>query len=62
MIGALLTIPFNVWIENIAVVWGILGDKNGFYVVKKDTKLKSGSEIDETEDCSLLRNAEISPC
>ncbi|VDD87844.1 unnamed protein product [Enterobius vermicularis] len=31
MIGALLTIPFNVWIENIAVVWGILGDKNGFY-------------------------------
>lgn len=35
----MLTIPFNVWIENIAVLWGMLGDKNGFYVVKKDVQL-----------------------
>uniref|UniRef100_A0A0M3HMN5 Beta-1,4-mannosyltransferase bre-3 n=2 Tax=Ascaris TaxID=6251 RepID=A0A0M3HMN5_ASCLU len=39
MAGAMLTIPFNVWIENIAVLWGMLGDKNGFYVVKKDVQL-----------------------
>ncbi|KHN87155.1 Beta-1,4-mannosyltransferase bre-3 [Toxocara canis] len=39
MVGAVLTIPFNVWIENIAVLWGMLSDKNGFYVVKKDVQL-----------------------
>ncbi|VDN06612.1 unnamed protein product [Thelazia callipaeda] len=36
MVGALLTIPFNICIENIAVIWGMLGNKNGFYVVKKE--------------------------
>jgi egghead protein (zeste-white 4 protein) len=33
--GALLTIPFNVIIENIAVIWGIAGEKHKFYVVDK---------------------------
>ncbi|VDK78299.1 unnamed protein product [Litomosoides sigmodontis] len=41
MVGALLTIPFNVCIENIAVIWGMLGNKNGFYVVKKDERMIS---------------------
>ncbi|MFH4980715.1 hypothetical protein AB6A40_007424 [Gnathostoma spinigerum] len=44
LFGALLTIPFNVWIENIAVVWGLLSDKNGFYVVKKDLQSLSCTE------------------
>jgi len=34
--GALLTIPFNVCIENVAVLLGLFGRKDGFYVVKKD--------------------------
>ncbi|VDK63878.1 unnamed protein product [Onchocerca ochengi] len=41
MVGALLTIPFNICIENIAVIWGMLGNKNGFYVVKKDERMIS---------------------
>lgn len=28
--------PFNIFIENIAVLLGLLGRKDGFYVVKKD--------------------------
>uniref|UniRef100_A0A914WTH8 Glycosyltransferase 2-like domain-containing protein n=1 Tax=Plectus sambesii TaxID=2011161 RepID=A0A914WTH8_9BILA len=35
-VGALLTIPFNIWIENLAVLWGMIGQKHQFYVVKKD--------------------------
>lgn len=42
MVGALLTIPFNICIENIAVIWGMLGNKNGFYVVKKDVVNSDG--------------------
>ncbi|XP_045492317.1 beta-1,4-mannosyltransferase egh [Colias croceus] len=36
--GALATIPFNIVIENIAVIWGILGKKHKFYVVDKEIK------------------------
>jgi egghead protein (zeste-white 4 protein) len=35
IIGALCTIPFVVVIENIAVIWGLFGDKKKFYVVNK---------------------------
>lgn len=35
VIGALCTIPFNVVIENIAVMWGCFGNKHSFYVVNK---------------------------
>lgn len=38
IIGALATIPINVIIENIAVIWGLFGKKHKFYVVKKDVK------------------------
>ncbi|NP_001229485.1 beta-1,4-mannosyltransferase egh isoform X1 [Apis mellifera] len=36
--GALLTIPFNLIIENVAVIWGLFGKKYKFYVVNKDYK------------------------
>jgi hypothetical protein len=35
-LGALLAIPFNVWIEILAVFWAIVGNKHQFYVVNKD--------------------------
>lgn len=37
VIGAVLVIPFNLIIENVAVVWGIFGKKHKFYVVNKNT-------------------------
>lgn len=37
--GALSTIPFNLIIENVAVIWGIFGNKHKFYVVNKEYKL-----------------------
>uniref|UniRef100_T1JBR4 Glycosyltransferase 2-like domain-containing protein n=1 Tax=Strigamia maritima TaxID=126957 RepID=T1JBR4_STRMM len=38
VIGALCTIPFNIIIENIAVMWGCFGNKYRFYVVNKEIK------------------------
>lgn len=35
LVGSLLTIPFNIIIENIAVIWGIFGKKHKFYIVQK---------------------------
>lgn len=37
--GALATIPINVCIENIAVVWGVIGKKHKFYIVNKEIKI-----------------------
>lgn len=37
VIGAVLVIPFNLIIENVAVIWGIFGKKHKFYVVNKNT-------------------------
>lgn len=36
ILGALCTIPVNVLIENVAVIWGLFGNKHTFYVVNKD--------------------------
>ncbi|XP_001601907.2 beta-1,4-mannosyltransferase egh [Nasonia vitripennis] len=36
--GALMTIPFNLIIENVAVIWGLFGKKHKFYVVNKEFK------------------------
>ena len=36
--GALATIPFNLIIENVAVIWGLFGKKHKFYVVSKEYK------------------------
>lgn len=36
--GALSTIPINIVIENIAVIWGVMGKKHKFYVVNKHIK------------------------
>lgn len=34
--GALCTIPVNVCIENVAVIWGLFGKKHKFYIVNKE--------------------------
>lgn len=36
ILGALATIPVNVVIENVAVVWGLIGKKHKFYIVNKE--------------------------
>ncbi|RZF38815.1 hypothetical protein LSTR_LSTR000518 [Laodelphax striatellus] len=36
--GALCTIPVNVLIENVAVIWGLFGNKHKFYIVNKDLR------------------------
>jgi egghead protein (zeste-white 4 protein) len=36
IIGALGTIPVNLVIENVAVIWGMLSNKHRFYVVQKE--------------------------
>ncbi|KAG5898628.1 hypothetical protein JTB14_021002 [Gonioctena quinquepunctata] len=36
VVGAVVVIPFNLIIENIAVIWGIFGKKHKFYVVNKN--------------------------
>lgn len=36
VLGALCTIPINIVIENVAVVWGLVGKKHKFYVVQKE--------------------------
>lgn len=37
-VGAVCTIPVNIIIENVAVVWGLFGKKHKFYVVQKDVQ------------------------
>ena len=36
-----VAIPLNIFVENVAVVWGLLGEKYKFYIVKKDLKLSA---------------------
>jgi len=38
ILGALSTIPVNVIIENVAVIWGLFGKKHKFYIVNKDVR------------------------
>ncbi|XP_046394026.1 beta-1,4-mannosyltransferase egh [Ischnura elegans] len=38
IVGALATVPFNVLIENWAVLWGLVGNKHRFYVVSKEIR------------------------
>ncbi|KAI8127833.1 beta-1,4-mannosyltransferase egh [Lucilia cuprina] len=38
VLGAVCTIPVNVVIENVAVIWGLVGKKHKFYVVQKDVR------------------------
>ncbi|KAL3096718.1 hypothetical protein niasHT_025146 [Heterodera trifolii] len=38
-LGAFVAIPFNVWIENVAVIMGMCSHKFEFYVVNKDTRV-----------------------
>lgn len=39
IIGAVATIPINIVIENVAVVWGLIGKKHKFYIVNKEIKI-----------------------
>ncbi|KAE9551613.1 hypothetical protein FO519_005187 [Halicephalobus sp. NKZ332] len=41
IVGGLFTIPFNICIENLAVLLGMFGDKYKFYVVNKDIERDS---------------------
>lgn len=36
LLGAVAVMPFNLVIENIAVIWGYFGNKHKFYVVNKN--------------------------
>lgn len=36
-----VAIPLNIFVENIAVVWGLLGNKHKFYIVDKNVKLST---------------------
>lgn len=46
VIGAICTIPFVVVIENIAVIWGLFGDKKKFYIVNKSlTSINQATNI-----------------
>ncbi|CAO1392059.1 unnamed protein product [Diamesa serratosioi] len=38
VLGALCTIPINIVIENVAVIWGLMGKKHKFYVVQKEVR------------------------
>uniref|UniRef100_A0A183BLY5 Glyco_trans_2-like domain-containing protein n=1 Tax=Globodera pallida TaxID=36090 RepID=A0A183BLY5_GLOPA len=38
-LGAFVAIPFNVWIENLAVIMGMCSHKFEFYVVNKDCRV-----------------------
>lgn len=38
VVGAVCTIPVNIVIENVAVIWGLVGKKHKFYVVQKDVQ------------------------
>lgn len=37
-LGAVCIIPVNLIIENVAVIWGLIGKKHKFYVVQKDVR------------------------
>lgn len=41
IIGALCTIPFNLIIENTAVVWGVMTKKHRFFVVQKEIPIEA---------------------
>lgn len=45
IIGAMLTIPFNIVIENVSVIWGFFGNKHKFYVVQKQVTTATGTQI-----------------
>ncbi|XP_018906786.2 beta-1,4-mannosyltransferase egh [Bemisia tabaci] len=38
ILGALCTVPVNIIIENVAVIWGLFGKKHKFYIVNKELK------------------------
>jgi egghead protein (zeste-white 4 protein) len=47
LVGALMSIPFNIVIENIAVIWGLIANKHNFYVVDKNVHKTTHQKIDD---------------
>jgi beta-1,4-mannosyltransferase len=45
VIGAICTVPFVVFIENIAVIWGLFSDKHKFYIVQKKFQPVKGFQV-----------------
>lgn len=45
LIGAVVTIPLNIVMEDIATVWGLFGSKHNFYIVEKDANRKVVIEV-----------------
>lgn len=45
LIGAVMTLSINIVIENVAVIWGLIGSKHNFYIVDKDVKSKVVIEV-----------------
>lgn len=43
LVGAIVAIPFNLVIENVAVIWGITSHKYKFYVVQKQLSSTNGN-------------------
>ncbi|OQR78898.1 beta-1 [Tropilaelaps mercedesae] len=41
LVLVVLAIPLNIVVENVAVIWGLLGDKHKFYIVEKNIKLST---------------------
>lgn len=46
IVGALGTIPVNLVIENVAVIWGVFSNKHKFYVVQKEVKTKTTTSLE----------------
>lgn len=45
VLGSLATIPFVVCIENVAVLWGLFGDKKKFYIVQKQLNSQATTHV-----------------
>lgn len=45
IIGAIFTLTLNIIIENVAVIWGLIGPKHNFYIVDKNIEHKVVIEI-----------------
>lgn len=45
LVGAIFTLTLNIVIENVAVIWGLIGPKHNFYIVEKEVDRKVVLEV-----------------
>uniref|UniRef100_A0A915D2E6 Beta-1,4-mannosyltransferase bre-3 n=1 Tax=Ditylenchus dipsaci TaxID=166011 RepID=A0A915D2E6_9BILA len=50
MAGALITIPFNIWIENVAVILGMCGRKMNFMWLTKTPKSSKSDDLQRSSE------------